>query len=123
MLPFLEPAKRNVSYLFLAAGVLWLGALYATTSLLILWPAVACIASFLFLRFLPQERISYAWVLASGFLGFLLSGYQAYAAATFLGGPFASVAAVSLVLFFIFALYHLFLMYAGRVKPPEEEEE
>jgi hypothetical protein len=122
MLPLLEPAKRNASYLFLVAGVLWLGALYATSSILILWPALACILSFLLLRFLPNERFSLAWVLASGFLGFLLSAYQAYVAATFLGGPFASIAAISLVVFFVFAIYHLFLMYAGRAKPKEPEE-
>lgn len=122
MFPLLEPAKRNVAYLFLAAGVLWLGALYATSSILILWPAVACIVSFALLKVLPEQRISAAWVMASGLLGFLLSGYQAYVAATFLTGPFASVAAVSLVVFFVFALYHLFLMYAGRSQSKEEEE-
>jgi len=122
MLPFLEPAKRNVSFLFLAAGVLWLAVLAVTSSILILWPAVACILSFLLLRFVSGQTVSYAWAAASGLLGFLLSGYQTYVAVTFLSGPFYTVAAVSTVLFFIFAVYHLFLIYAGRIRPEEPEE-
>lgn len=118
----MEPAKRNVSYLFLAAGLLWLVALYATSSVLILWPAMACIVSFVLLKVLPDQRLSFAWVMASGVLGFVLSAYQVYVSLTFLIGPFGTVAAVSLVVFLVFAVYHLFLMYAERSQPAEEEE-
>jgi predicted membrane protein len=122
-LPLMEPARRNLAYLFAAAGVLWLGVVYVTLSPLVLWPAVVCIISCVLLKLWPKEKFSGAWVTSSALLGFVLSAYQTYQAANHITGAFAFVAPFSLILFLLFAVYHLFLIYAENTGTAEEEEE
>jgi hypothetical protein len=122
-LPFIEPARRNLAYLFLAAGIAWLAVLFATLSFLIVWPTVVLLVSGVLLKMWPEARFSGAWVTSSAILGFVLSAYQTYAAASHLTGALAYIAPLSLVLFLLFALYHLFLVYAGNTSEEEKEKQ
>ena len=122
-LRLIEPARRNLAYLFAGAGVLWLGVVFVTLSPLVLWPAVVCIVSCVLLKLWPEEKFSGAWVTSSALLGFVLSAYQTYQAANHITGAFAFVAPFSLVLFLLFALFHLFLIYAENTGAAEEAEE
>lgn len=122
MLSPMEPVRANLAYLFLIAGVIWFGMVYVTSSLLILWPAVACLVGGLLLKLRAESKLSNPWAVSAALLGFLLSGYQAYMAVPFMVGAFALVAVPSLVLFVVFAILHLFLLYGSGVQPKSEEE-
>lgn len=113
--------RTRLPYVLLFAGVAWLGILFLTSSFLIVWPAFACIAGGLLWLTRPKERISWAWATAAALMGFLLSGYQVLASAVLLTGTFASVNAISLVVFLVFAAVHAMVLYAGNsgVKAPE----
>jgi hypothetical protein len=121
MLPLLETVKRNLAYLLLAAGVIWLAALFATSSVLLLWPAAACFASGALLKVRREDRFSAAWVSSSAIMGLVLSAYQSYAATLLISGEFVSIASISLVAFLAFAILHAILLYAN-VRSPETEE-
>jgi hypothetical protein len=123
MLSPMGPIRANLAYLFLVAGVIWFGLIYLTSSLLILWPAVACVVGGLLLKLVADNKISNIWAISSALLGFILAAYQAVAAVPLLIGAFSIVAITSLVLFFIFAILHLFLLYGAGVQPEEGEEE
>ncbi len=105
--------RTNSSYAFLVVGVVWLAVAVLASSVLILWPVAACIVSGLALRMWPGGRFTWAWTVSSAVLGFLLSAYQVYAWAPFLGGTFSVTAAVTLVGFAVFAVVHLLLFYTG----------
>lgn len=121
MLPLLETAKRYLAVLFVAAGAFWLAMIYVTSSVLLLWPAAACIASGGLLRFMPKERFSAAWISSSAIMGLVLSAYQSYAAVSLLPGGFVTVAAISLVAFLVFAVYHAVLLYLNVAGQKAEE--
>ncbi len=105
--------RTNSSYAFIAAGVVWLAVAVLASSALILWPVAACVVSALALRMRPAGRFTWAWTVSSAVLGFLLSAYQVYAWAPFLGGTFSGIAAVALAGFAVFAVVHLLLFYTG----------
>ncbi len=117
MPPVLSLLRANSAYAFVAVGVAWLAVAVFAASALILWPVIACFVSGVALKMWPGQRFTWAWVLSTAVLGLLISAYQVYAWAPFVGGSFSTVAAASLVGFAIFALVHLFLFYAG-FKPP-----
>jgi Ca2+/Na+ antiporter len=119
----MKPIRANLAYLFLAAGVIWSGLIYLTSSLLILWPAVACVVGGLLLKLVADNKMSNIWAISAAVLGFVLAAYQAFAAVPLLFGAFSIVAIASLVLFFLFAVLHLFLLYGAGVQPEETEEE
>jgi len=108
--------RENSAYAFLAVGVAWIAVAVLAGSALVLWPVVACFVSGFALKTWPGRRLTWAWAVSSAVLGFLLSAYQVYAWAPFLGGAFSTLAAASLVGFAIFAVVHVFLFYAG-LKP------
>jgi len=87
------------------------------SSALILWPVVACIAGGVMLRELPSKKLTWAWVVATAVMGFLLSAYQVYAWLAFIGGAFSTLAAASTVGFLILAVVHVLLFYAAVAKP------
>jgi hypothetical protein len=119
----MRPIRANLAYLFLVAGVLWFGIIYLTSSLLILWPAVACVVGGLLLKLVADNKISNIWAISSALLGFILAAYQAVAAVPLLVGAFSIIAIASLVLFLVFAVLHLFLLYGAGVQPEEAEGE
>jgi len=106
--------KGNLPYLFVVAGLVWLGLLLVTDSVLLAWPVVACIISGILLKALPTSKLTTPWVGASALMGLALSAYQAYAAEPLLTGQFAVLASVSLVGFVLFGLAHLYLLAASR---------
>ncbi|MBI3858755.1 MAG: hypothetical protein HY296_00730 [Thaumarchaeota archaeon] len=108
--------KENLSYAFIAVGIVWLVVAFVVSALL-LWPVLACILSGLLLRIRPGMRLTWALVKSSAVLGFLLCAYQVYASFPWLGGAFATVAEVSLGLFAVFAVVHLALLWSGSPKP------
>jgi hypothetical protein len=116
-MPILETLKKNLPFLFVLAGVIWLAVLYDTGSVLIVWPIVASFVSAGLLLLLPKRNITYAWVSATALLGFMLAGYQTYSAVTYLSGVFTAIASESIAAFFLFALLHAFLLYTSLVKP------
>jgi hypothetical protein len=113
----LDMLKVNAPYAFIAVGVAWLAIAVATAAGLVLWPVVACFVAGALLKLRPALRVTWAWALATASLGFLLSAYQVYAWAPFLGGTFTAVAGAALVLFAALALAHIFLFYLGASKP------
>ncbi len=105
--------RANSSYAFFGVGVVWIAVAVLAWSALVLWPVVAFFVSGYLLRAMPGQRLTWAWVVSTTVLGFLLSAYQVYAWSPFLGGAFSSVAAASLAGFAIFALVHVVLFYVG----------
>jgi len=118
----LEPLVVNAPYFFIAVGVFWLAIAFLTGSALILWPVIACVLGGLMLRQMPSFRLTWAWVVATAAMGFLICAYQVYSWAGFLGGTFSGLAAGSLVTFAVLAVIHMFLFYAGTAKPGPKEE-
>jgi hypothetical protein len=113
MFDFVGLLRKNASYAFFVVAVAWLAVAVLGDSPLTLWPVVACIVSGVTLRMWPGERFTWAWVVSSAVLGFLLSAYQVYAWAPYLGGTFSVLAVTSLVGFAIFAIAHAFLFFVG----------
>ncbi len=108
--------RANAAYVFMAVGVAWLAVAVLAGSALILWPVLAFLVSGFMLRMMPGKRFTWAWVVSSAVLGFILSAYQVYAWSPFIGGNFTTLAAASLVGFALFAAVHLLLFYVG-LKP------
>jgi hypothetical protein len=113
MLDIVSLLRKNFVYVFFAVGVIWLAVAVIGDSPLTLWPVVACIASGVMLRVRPGQRLTWAWAVSTAVLGFLLSVYQVYAWAPYLGGTFSTLAAASLVGFALFAVVHAFLFFIG----------
>lgn len=105
--------RGRLSYAFIAMGAVWLGFVYVASSLLVLWPAVTCIAGGALLLWKPKEKFTRAWVRASAFLGVVLGTYQVVVAAPLLTGDFALVASVSLVAFLVVAAFNVALFAAS----------
>jgi hypothetical protein len=123
MSALLGTLRGNSAYVFIAVGVLWLAVAVAAGSALILWPVFACVLGGVLLKMWPTGRLTWAWTISTAVFGFLLAAYQVYAWLPFLGGTFSGIAAVASVVFFVFALLHAFLFYAGAypVKPEAEK--
>jgi len=113
----LDTLVSNATYFFIAVGVIWLAVAVLGQSYLILWPVIACVAGGAMLRQWPARRLSWAWCAATAVMGFLLSAYQVYAWLAFLGGAFSVLASASGLGFGLFAILHIFLLYAGTSKP------
>jgi hypothetical protein len=111
----LKVLKDNVPYAYGVMGALWLATAFVTGTPLLAWPTVAFLIGGALLKVQPGKRLTWAWAIATPIMGFLLAGYQAYAAVPLLLGAFSEVAIPSLVLFVVFALGHLLLLYAGNV--------
>ena len=105
--------RKNAAYSFFVVAVIWLAVAVLGDSPLTLWPVGACIVSGLALRMWPGERFTWAWVVSTAVLGFLLSAYQVYAWTPFLGGTFSTLAAASFIGFAVFAVVHAFLFFVG----------
>lgn len=105
--------RNNSPYAFIAVGLIWLAVAFIAGSTIILWPVVLCIASGLFLKMRPGQRITWAWATSSAAMGFIVSGYQAYYWVPLASGSLSSLAALSAGAFAVFAVAHVFLLYAG----------
>ena len=109
--------KANAAYFFLAVGVVWIAVAFIAGSLLLLWPVAACLASGVLLKLRPGRRLTWAWVSSSATLGLLISAYQVYAWAPFLGGAFSTIAGMTLGVFAVLTVLHVLLLYAGAAGP------
>ena len=109
--------KGNAPYLFIAVGVVWAAVGVLTGSLLVAWPAVACVAGGLMLKLLPGRRLTWSWAVATASMGFIVSVYQVYAWAPLVGGAFSTLAETTLAGFLVLALVHVLLFYAGVGTP------
>lgn len=105
--------KSNVAYEFMVIGVVWAVVAVWLGLVMVLWPALTCLAAGLLLKFLPSGRLTWAWATSSAILGFLVSAYQAYVAIPFISSAFSSVATETLAGFALFALVHIVLLYSG----------
>lgn len=105
--------KSNLVYEFLVVGVVWAVVAVGLGLVMVLWPALTCLAAGLLLKFLPSGRITWPWATSSAILGFLVSAYQAYVAIPFVNSTFSLVAMETLVGFAFFAFAHLVLLYSG----------
>jgi hypothetical protein len=105
--------KSNLAYEFIIVGSVWAVLAIGLGLVLVLWPALTCLAAGLLLKFLPSGRVTWPWVTSSAILGFLVSAYQAYVAVPFVSSTFSLVAAETLTGFAFFALVHLVLLYFG----------
>jgi hypothetical protein len=113
----LDSFIANSAYAFLLVGLAWLGVAILSASLLLLWPVVACLLSGVLLKVRPGLRFTWAWAVSSAVLGLLLSAYQVYAWAPYLGGAFSTLAEGTLAGFAVLAAAHVMLLYAGALKP------
>ena len=103
--------KSNLAYEFMAVGIAWIVVALGLSLVLVLWPALTCLVAGLLIRFLPSTRITWPWATSSSVLGFLVSAYQAFLAAPFVGGTFSSVGVETLAGFGLFAFIHVVLLY------------
>jgi len=105
--------KKNLAYVFVLFGVVWVAIAFLAGSALVLWPAVACMAAGVLMKFRPGSRLSLAWAPSAAILGLLLSAYQAYVAVTLLSGAFVAIASATVAVFIILAVFHLYLAVAS----------
>jgi hypothetical protein len=105
--------RSGAPYFFVAVGLVWAAVGALTGSLLVAWPAVACLAGGVMLKLLPGRRLTWSWASATASMGFIVSAYQVYAWAPLVGGAFSTLAATTLAGFLAFALVHVLLFYAG----------
>ncbi len=117
----LDLLVANAAYAFIAVGVVWIGVAVLTGSAFVLWPVVACLAGGALLKARPSRRLTWAWVVATAVMGFLLAAYQVYAWLGFLGGAFSTLAGGATVGFAVLAVVHVFLFYAATAKPKPQE--
>ena len=119
MQPPLELIEEKAPYVYGVMGAIWLVLAVYVGSALLLWPVAALAAGGALMLYFPLNRVTQAWKLASAFMGFVLSGYQAYVAVPLLTGEFSMIAAASLVVFVVFCLAHIVVAYAGWEWSPE----
>ena len=112
---FVELLRKNSPYAFIVVGVIWIVVAFVAGSLIILWPVVLCIAAGALLKMRPGQRFTWAWATSSAAMGFLVAGYQAYFWVPYATGSLSSLAALSAGGFGVFAVVHLFLLYAGAI--------
>ncbi len=113
-----QTLRRNLAYVFIAVGLLWLVVGALTGSAFAAWPVVACILSGILLKAYPDSRLTTPWASATAIMGLFLSAYQVYAAAPLLSGAFATIAGSSMAIFFVFGVFHLLLLAASRPAKP-----
>lgn len=105
--------KSNLAYEFIVVGIAWTVVAVALGLVLVLWPAITCLAAGFLLKFLPSERITWPWATSSAVLGFLVSAYQAFIAVPFVSSSFSLVGTETLAGFALFAFVHLLLLYSA----------
>ncbi len=113
----LASVRKNLAYVFVLFGIIWVAVAFLAGSLLVLWPAVACVAAGVLIKMRPSSRLSIAWGPAAAILGLLLCAYQVYAAVMLLSGAFVTVASASVVAFLILGIGHLYLAFASYSAP------
>jgi hypothetical protein len=116
----MAPLRKYLAYAFILAGVAWLAVAVLAGSALILWPTGVCIVSGLALRMRPEGRLTWAWVMSSAVLGFLIAAYQLYAWSSYLGGTFSTLAASAFAGFAVFAVVHA-LLFVVAAKPASSD--
>ncbi|MDG6938282.1 MAG: hypothetical protein JRN42_07085 [Nitrososphaerota archaeon] len=109
--------NNYAAYLFWVVAAVWVAIGVEGGSVHMAWPVVACALSGLLLKFRPAWKITFSWAASTAVLGLLISAYQVYAWVPLLAGDFSVLAASALGLFAVLAVVHLFLLYAGAVKP------
>lgn len=113
----LSLVKKNLAYAFVIFGAIWVAIALLAGSALVLWPAVACFAAGVLMRVRPGSRLSIAWGPSAAILGLLLCAYQAYVAVTLLSGSFVTIASLSVVVFVLLGLGHLYLAVSSYSAP------
>ena len=109
---FIGLIRTKPAYALFVLAVLWAVVAGVDYSLLVAWPVLLFGLSGVFLLFRPTNRFTWALSISTISLGLLLCLYQAYSAATIIGGAFQSLGVVSLVAFAVFTVGHVFVLYA-----------
>jgi hypothetical protein len=109
--------RSQAAYFFIVVGLVWGAVGVLISSYLTAWPVVACLVAGVLLKIKPGYRLTWAWAIATASMGFLVSAYQVYAWAPFLGGAFSTLAGETLAGFAVFAVVHVLLFYAGVARP------
>ena len=117
MVDIAETPRRYAAYFFILVGLVWAALGAITGAALVAWPAVACIAGGVLVKFFPGGRLTWSWGLATAAMGLIISVYEVYAWAPLVGGAFSGVADATLAGFLVFALVHVLLFYAGTGSP------
>jgi hypothetical protein len=113
----LSGVRKNLAYAFVIFGLVWVFVAYLTGSLLVIWPAAACIVAGVLIKLMPSSRITIAWGPSAAILGLLLCAYQVYVAVQLLTGAFVTIATMSIVVFFILGVGHAYLAFASYSSP------
>ena len=117
----LDALVANGAYAFVAVGVAWAGVATVSGSALTVWPVVACIAAGVQLRMWPARRLTWAWVVSTAVMGFVLSAYQVYTWVGFVGNSIYEMATSAQAGFSALAAIHVLLFYLGTAKPAAAE--
>jgi hypothetical protein len=106
--------RRNLGYVFILFGLIWAAVAFASGSVYVLWPALACGVGGVLLKMRPASRLTIAWAPAASLLGLVLSAYQVYSAVPLLSGEFVTIAGASVALFLVLGLGHAYLAYESH---------
>lgn len=98
-----------VPILFLVEGVFWLGVLATGGAALLIFAALAFIASGLVLVSRPENRLARPLAGASALFGLSLTVYQVYQASTLFGTSLSNVGVTSGAVFAVFAVVSVYL--------------
>ncbi len=98
-----------VPILFLVEGVFWLGILATGGETLLIFAALAFIASGLLLVSRPESRLARPLTGASALFGLALTVYQVYEASTLFGTSLSNVGVSSGAIFGVFAVVSVYL--------------
>lgn len=98
-----------VPILFLVEGVFWLGVVLTGGALLLIFAALAFIASGLLLVSRPENRLTRPLAGASALFGLTLTLYQVYEASTLFGTSLSTVGLSSGAVSGVFAIVSVYL--------------
>jgi hypothetical protein len=104
-----SPRELVVPILFLAEGVFWLGVVVTGGALLVVFAALAFVASGLLLVSRPEHRLTRPVAGASALFGLTLTVYQIYEASTLFGTSLGTVGLSSGAIFGVFAIVSVYL--------------
>ncbi len=104
-----SPRELAVPILFLVEGAFWLGILATGGAVLLIFVALAFIASGLVLVSRPENRLARPLAGASALFGLTLTVYQVYQASTLFGTSLGNVGVSSGAVFAVVAIVSAYL--------------
>ena len=105
--------------LFFVAGIFWVGIIVTGGGLLLLWAALTCFLSGIFLFTWASSWVAKPLIKATSVFGLTLTVYQLYVGLSLFGTGLESVAAITAGLFAALTAIYLYLLFFARVSKKE----